>query len=281
MLTLLKEQIVPSLSADNALQGSLKTWIVIALLGQWAFAIYILSLYALPLLIGAAEQADKVSPTQGFDSTGSFNSFMFFGHIIPAAFMAISGIFQLSPGVRKNYPRFHRYNGRMFLFFGLCGALTGLYLSWGVGIRLSDIGALGVTLNGLLIPVFILLAWRSAVNKQFAAHQRWAVHSFILVNGVWAFRLFLMGWYVINQGPNGNTRNLDGPADITLSFLCYLLPMFIAELYFWAKKRRTDTAKWLATGAISIAVVITLIGVGAATMMMWSPRVMMIFNTLF
>ncbi|WP_240701823.1 DUF2306 domain-containing protein [Pseudoalteromonas rubra] len=281
MLTLLKEQLMPSWSADKCLQGTLKSWIVIALLGQWSFAIYILSIYALPLLIGAPELADKASPAQGFDNSGGFNSLMFFGHIIPAALMAMSGIFQLSPGVRKRYPRFHRYNGRLFLVLGMSGALTGLYLSWGVGIRLSDIGAMGVTLNGLLIPVFVVLAWRSALNKQFAAHQRWAVHSFILVNGVWAFRLFLMGWYVINQGPNGNTRSLDGPADIALSFLCYLLPMSIAELYFWAKKRRTDSAKWLATAAIGAATLITLIGVGAATILMWRPRVVMIFNSLF
>ncbi|MCG7537059.1 DUF2306 domain-containing protein [Pseudoalteromonas sp. OOF1S-7] len=280
MLTLIKEQLMPSWSADKCLQGVLKSWIVIALLGQWAFAVYILSIYALPLLIGAPEHADKVSPAQGFDSSGGFNSLMFFGHIIPAALMAMSGIFQLSPGMRQRYPRFHRYNGRLFLVLGMSGALTGLYLSWGVGIRLSDIGAMGVTLNGLLIPAFVFLAWRSALNKQFAAHQRWAVHCFILVNGVWAFRLFLMGWYVINQGPNGNTRSLDGPADISLSFLCYLLPMLVAELYFWAKKRRSDSAKWLATTAIGVAALITLIGVGAATMMMWSPRVVMIFNNL-
>jgi hypothetical protein len=44
-----------------------------------------------------------------------------------------------------------RWNGRMFLTLGLLGALTGLYLTWVRGSRLSDIGSIGLTLNGLLI----------------------------------------------------------------------------------------------------------------------------------
>ncbi|MFY8298785.1 DUF2306 domain-containing protein [Pseudoalteromonas sp. SS15] len=269
------------MSADSALKKAVTSWVSIVLVGQWAFAVYILSLYAIPLLIGAVHQADEISPARGFDTSAGFDSIMFFSHILPAAIMATSGLAQIIPKIRKTYPKFHRWNGRLFFTLGLSGAVTGLYLTWGAGIRFSDIGALGVTLNGVLILVAIFFAWKTAVKKQFAQHQRWAVHAFILVNGVWTFRLFLMGWYLVNQGPNGNNGNLDGPMDLTLSFACYLLPMLIAELIFWAKRCKTENIKWLAAMTTSIAAVITLIGVIAAAMMMWGPRVSMVIESIF
>ena len=169
----------------------------------------------------------------------------------------------------------------MFFVLGVTGALSGLYLSWIAGLRLSNLGAMGITLNGLLIPVAIYFAWRTAIKKQFAAHQRFAVHSFLLVNGVWTFRLYLMGWYVINQGSNGNTKTIDGPADIAISFACYLLPMVIAELIFWAKRNSSDSLKWMVSGITLTGGVLTLIGVGAAGLLMWYPRVKIVFEGLF
>lgn len=195
--------------------------------------------------------------------------------------MALSGLLQLFPSIRSRYPKFHRYNGRLFFILGITGALSGLYLSWIVGLRLSDIGAIGITLNGILIPIAIYFAWRSAINKQFSLHQRFAMHSFLLVNGVWTFRLYLMGWYVINQGSNGNSSTIDGPADIAISFACYLLPMAIAELVFWAKRSSNNSIKWIVTGFAATGALITLIGICAAGMLMWYPRVNSIIDGLF
>ena len=268
-------------SADNSLNNMVKAWVAIALIGQWAFAIYILSVYALPSLFGQSELTLSAAPGQAAKSTSSSDLSLMFVHIVPAALMAMSGILQLFPRIRAKYPKFHRYNGRMFFVLGISGALTGLYLTWGAGFRFSDIGSLGVTLNGILIPIFIIAAWKSAVNKQFVQHQRFAIHSFLLVNGVWSFRLYLMGWFIVNQGANGNTNKIDGPADIALSFACYLLPMAIAECVFWAKRTKSTKVKWFAFGAALIGAVITAIGVIAAIMLMWMPKIGDVFKALF
>lgn len=270
-----------SFPSDLILKYTVRGWVGIALLGQWAFAIYILSLYALPLLVGATAQAGDISPTQGFDTSADFNSIMFFTHIIPAALMAMSGMLQLFPKFRARYPKFHRWNGRMFFVLGLSGAFTGLYLTWGAGLRLSDFGALGITLNGLLIPVAIFLAWRAIRNRNVVQHERWAIHSFLLVNGVWSFRLYLMGWYLVNQGPNGNSQSLDGPMDIFFSYACYLLPMFFAELIFWAKRQKNSKINMLVIATTSVALVSTLVGITAAGMMMWGPRINQVMSTIF
>lgn len=269
-----------NISPDKVLNNVIKSWVLIALIGQWMFAFYIISLYLLPSIFGNAELTNTLSPGQAIKSEQAINP-VFYIHVLPAALMALSGLFQLFPKIRNNYPKLHRYNGRLFFILGLSGAFTGIYLTWGAGFRLSDIGSIGITLNGILIPIAIFFAWRSAINKQFLIHQRFAVHSFLLVNGVWSFRLYLMGWYIINQGSNGNTDTLDGYADIAISFACYLLPMAIAECIFWAKRNRSKSIKWFVSGIAALGTLITLIGVIAATMFMWTPRITQVLERLF
>ncbi|TPH13967.1 DUF2306 domain-containing protein [Litorilituus lipolyticus] len=281
MQVLLEKMSVPSFSAEQALNNIVKCWVVVALIGQWLFAAYILSVYAFPTLLGNTALTLSLSPGQGAKSESATDTLIFFAHILPAAIMAMSGLLQLIPNIRRNYPKFHKYNGRMFFIFGLSGAFTGLYLTWGAGFRFSDLGSLGVTLNGLLIPIAIYFAWKTIINKKLKSHQRFAIHSFILVNGVWSFRLYLMAWFVLNQGANGNSRNIDGPADIALSFASYLLPMLIAEIIFWAKRSESNKVKWSAASFAAIGTIITTIGVFAAGTMMWFPRVMKAFEGLF
>ncbi len=281
MLTLQNNLAKRSVSSQSVLDNVVKCWVVIALFGQWLFAIYIFTLYALPSLVSQPQVTHEMLPGQGITHKNTFDGFVFFTHIVPAALMALSGLLQLLPQIRNKYPKFHRYNGRLFFILGVSGALTGLYLTWVTGLRFSDLGSLGVTVNGLLIPVAIFFAWRTAVKNNFKLHQRFAVHSFLLVNGVWSFRLYLMAWFVVNQGPLGNSSKIDGPADIALSFACYLLPMLIAELVFWAKRQHSERIKWGVVCVSAFGVLITLIGVAAATMMMWLPRIKDVIVALF
>jgi hypothetical protein len=79
----------------------------------------------------------------------------------------VGGIIQLLPIVRRKFPVVHRWNARIFLSLGLMGALSGLYLTWVRGARLSDVGAMRLTLNVILIvvAVAVVLAWRYAMAK--------------------------------------------------------------------------------------------------------------------
>lgn len=264
--------------AKQFLQLSVSAWVAIALIGQWFFASYIFVLYVYPIVTGNLELVNLSKPIIGYVEGDTFGNASLFSHVIPAAFLSVGGIIQLLPIVRKKFPAVHRWNGRMFLTLGLLGALSGLYLTWVRGARLSDLGSLGITLNGMLILVAVVMAWRNATAKQFDAHMRWATHAFLLVNGVWFFRLYLMAWYVTNQGPNGNTANIDGPMDIFLSYACYGIPMLIAECVFWAKRQKQVTRIWTITALASIGTLITLLGVVAAIIMMWIPRISAAFS---
>jgi len=250
-----------------------KSWLFVALLGQWIFASYIFARFAVPTLTGTLSSADTAGLIKGYVDGDKFDNGILMLHLLPAILLSFGGIFQLLPYLRNKYPAFHRWNGRMFLSLGLLGAITGLYLTWGRGSRLSDIGAIGVTINGLLILLAATLAWRYAVKRQFQNHMRWATHAFILINGVWSFRLYLMSWFILNQGANGNTEKMDGPADIILSFASYLLPMLIAEIYFWAKRQKSTYRVSIANLFMLFGLLITILGVGAASLMMWWPRI--------
>jgi hypothetical protein len=250
-----------------------RSWLFIALLGQWIFASYIFIRFAVPTLSGSLTSADTTGLIKGYVNGDELGNSVLILHLLPAVLLSFGGMFQLIPYLRKKYPAFHRWNGRMFLTLGLLGAVTGLYLTWVRGSRLSDIGAIGVTVNGLLILLTVTLAWRFAIKRQYQNHMRWAIHAFILINGVWLFRLYLMGWFIINQGGNGNTEKMDGPADITLSFASYLLPMLIAEIYFWAMRQKNKFRVTIASLLMLFGLLSTVVGVVAATLFMWWPRI--------
>lgn len=257
--------------AARVLNGTVISWWLLALIGQWLFASYIAVRYGGPVLGGNYAAVNQGDHIMGYQPGATTHNLMYFSHILPAILLSICGVLQLIPQIRQKLPVLHRWNGRVFMLLGISGALTGLYLTWISGSRLSTIGAIGITLNGLLIPLAIVMAWRYAVARNFTAHRRFAVHSFLLVNGVWSFRLYLYGWFVLNQGPNGNTRYLDGPADIFFSFACYVIPMLVAELVFWGQRQTSSGRKWWVAGVMTIGALLTLVGIVAVTMATWWP----------
>lgn len=260
------------IKADDALAICVKSWFAFAMFGQLFFGIYVLFRYGIPLYMGTPEDINIGPGITGFVEGDFSGNSMLFIHVISASTLSFCGILQLVPSLRQKYPALHRFNGRLFLLIGLTGALVGLYLTWLRGTRLSDIGSIGVTLNGILIPIAIYCAWRYAIMGKIQLHQRWAVHAFFLVNGVWSLRLMVAGWVLLTGG-YGLNRTLDGPANMFFSFACYLLPMALAELYFWAKRQQPEMHKWLAVAGLGIGSLITLGGVCSAILIMWLPRI--------
>ena len=56
--------------------------------------------------------------------------------------------------------------------------------------------------------------------------------------------------------------------------------MLIAELYFWAQKQKNISRVWISAVAIASGALITLIGVFAAVMMMWTPRIINVLGAI-
>ncbi|MBR9825515.1 MAG: DUF2306 domain-containing protein [Alphaproteobacteria bacterium] len=259
--------------AHKALKTSGVIWFLAATVGQWLFVYYILMTHGRATLSGNYSEWDDVGLISGYVDGDLIANLLFISHVLLAVIMIVGGTLQLSPPVRKRFPTLHRWTGRVFLVIALFLAIGGYYMTWARGVRLSDIGAMGVSFNAHLIVFFSALTFYYAYKRQIDTHRRWAMRLFIVAHGVWFFRISLMGWYLINQGPVGSTRQLDGPADLVISFACYLVPLAMLELYQRAVDGHSTRFKWAMTVGVLLGTVAMSIGIFAALMMMWLPHI--------
>ena len=255
-----------------ALRLSASFWFFVTLIGQWLFAYYVSHAYGGPVVRLDFQAVNETQKITGFVEGDAVGNVFMLTHVLFGAVVSFGGLLQLVPQLRRHAPGVHRWTGRLFLSVSLVAAASGLWLTWGRGSRLSDVGALGVTLNGILILVAAPIAWRRARAGDLGAHRRWAIRTFLLVSGVWTFRLGLFGWLMANQGPLGNTSKLDGPVDQLMSYGSYLVPLAIAELYFWAQRRAGTGAQLLVAGTLGVLSLAMAFGIFAAFMISWRPH---------
>lgn len=245
-------------------------WFMVALAGQVAFAIYVILNYG-----GAAAAGDfdrwNETLVGGYVPGGTLGNIVLASHLLVAAAITIGGPLQLIAALRRTAPRFHRWNGRFYIALALIASLGGLYAVWTRGTAGGDLMRVGISLNGVLIVVAAALTLRTAMSRQFDSHRRWAMRLFILVSGVWFFRIGFMAWVLAMGGPVGVGEDFDGPFVRFWAFGCYLLPLALLELYL--RSRTASTPVQLATGGVmSLAIMGVLLGVFGAVAGMWLPR---------
>jgi hypothetical protein len=132
--------------------------------------------------------------------------------------------------------------------------------------------AVAISINALLIMLCAVMTLRHALARQFDVHRRWALRLFLVVSGVWFFRIGLMFWIAVNQGPVGfDPHTFRGPALVALAFGQYLLPLAMLELYFRAQKSRSAAAQGIMAASLGMLTLVTAAGIAAAFMFMWLP----------
>ncbi|MEO1251563.1 MAG: DUF2306 domain-containing protein [Pseudomonadota bacterium] len=254
---------------------SLKTagliWYLTAAAGQAGFIYFIVAYYWSRTLAGDYPAWNEKPLIDGYTPGDRMGNVMFALHVLPAAVITLGGLVQLIPNLRDRFPAVHRWNGRLFLFIAYGLALGGIVLTWGRGTYLSPISGIAITIDGLLILAFGAVAWRLAVKGDFDAHRRWAMRTFIVVNGVWFFRVMIMAWIILNQGPVGMTNNLDGPADIAIAFGCYLIPLAVLEVYFAAQRSQSAAPKYGAAVLVLAMTGLMAVGIFGTVAFMWGP----------
>jgi hypothetical protein len=259
--------------SDRLLSWASGAWLAAAMLGMTLFAVYIAATYGSAVVRGDIAAWSKTT-IKGHVAGDLSGNLVFAGHMVFAVVISVSGVLQLLPALRRRAPHLHRWNGRLFLTSAMVLALGGLHLVWVRDATMALSASLGVSLNAVLILAFGALALRAARAGNYAAHSRWALRTFMVAGGVWFQRLGYMAWMLLNQGPVGMTDNLDGPFDMFLSFGAYLVPLCVAELYIRARDQWTASAKLLVAGVIAVCTMLTLLGIGGATALMWGPRVL-------
>lgn len=259
--------------AQAALRAAAACWLGIAVLGQLLFAVYVAGFYGRAAVRGRPDLWDRVMPHGYVAGDGFFNLVLGF-HLLFAVAIILGGALQLIPRLRRATPGFHRWNGRAYLFFAAVMSIGGLAMVWIRGGVVGDLPQhLGISLNALLILVFAGIAWRHARARRFDLHRRWALRLFLAVSGVWFFRVGLMAWIVVNQGPVGfDPESFRGPFLSFLSFAQYALPLGVLELYFRAQRSRAPHGQFAMAAGLGALTLLMMIGIGAAFAIMWLPQ---------
>ena len=258
--------------ADRALKFATRFWFVIAVAGQWMFAFYVAAFYGGAAVRGDLQAWNKVMP-HGHVPGDTMGNAAIAAHLFLAVIIIVGGPLQLIPQIRSHAPAFHRWNGRIYMPAVFLTSLAGLYMVWSHGTVGDVVQHLGITLDAILIMVFAVLALRYAIARKITTHRRWALRLFMVVNGVWFFRVGLMFWIVVNQGPVGfDPKTFTGPFLSFWSFADYLLPLAILELYLRTKERAGATGRFAMAVGLFVVTLAMGTGIVVATMGMWLPR---------
>ena len=259
----------PLIDPRKALSFSGAVWFTAAALGQLAFVLYIAAFYYVSTFQGDFERMDG-RVIHGFISGDVLGNALFLSHVLLAFWITASGPLQFIPQVRNRFRAFHRWNGRFYLTVALLTSSGALVLSY-MRPHFGSIALLVVnTADGVLIIAFGCLALRAALQRRFDDHRRWALRMFIVVSGVWFFRLGYGFYFFITGGEMPGSHNLMGPADIAVAST-WVVALAGLEFYLFAQRRRSGALK-MAAAAMSVAAAGTvLVSSYFAAQMFWLP----------
>jgi uncharacterized membrane protein len=120
-------------------------------------------------------------------------------HVAASGVAMLVGAFQFLKPLRRKAPRLHRWIGRVYVAACVIGGLAGGAIA--LSSTAGPIAGWGFFMLAVLWAPFTLLALRSAMRKDFAAHERWMIRSFALTFGAVTLRLQLpLAGYLGAQG---------------------------------------------------------------------------------
>ena len=243
-----------------------------AIIGQLIFVYYIVAFYGGIAVSGEYERVNEQLP-HGIIEGDLIGNIMLGIHLALAAVITFGGPIQFIPFIRKRFPKFHRWNGRIYYLTAFIITFAGLYMNITRGSHGETLGLLGNILNAVLIVGFSVMAWRTAMQRDFVAHKKWALRAFLMVSGVWFFRVGYGIWLLLSGFSGvGMSKNLSGPVDIFLMFGHSLIPLLIIEGYFYAKQHTNWKVKRVAIIALASLSVLLAAGIVMVAMIFWMPK---------
>lgn len=255
--------------SKKALQLSTQLWLLVAVIGQWMFVYYIITFYGGTYLQGKTEAWNEVL-YNGLIAGDFIGNFFLTTHLLLAAVISFGGPLQLIPLIRRKAPKFHRWNGRIYIVTAFVISIAGLYMVFARGVVGGKIMAAGNVLNASLIMICAVMALRTALARDFVAHRPWALRLFLMVSGVWFFRIGFGLWIILNGGSApGVTDEFTGPFITFLAFAHSLVPLGILEAYLWLKGKVGTRGRFATATGIFVLTGLMAVGIFMASMIFW------------
>ena len=270
----------PARIADKALKASARLWFLVAVIGMLIFVYYIVAFYSGSSVQGGVRALNRYLPGEAIGNVA------FAMHILLAIIIMIGGPLQLtlgaiitgdgprrlSPKFRARVRPFHHWNGRIYMLTAVTASLAGLYMVWFPGTVGGVVGAIGISLDAVLIMIFAAMAVRYAIARDIATHRRWALRLFMVVSAVYFNRVGLNLWILLTGGVGIDFGTFTGPFMTFWVFGQYLVPLAILELYLRTQDRAGTTGKFAMAGGLFVVTALMGVGIFAVTTMSWLPR---------
>ena len=260
-------------AANAALRAAARFWFLVAITGQLMFACYITIFYGRAAVQGDFAAWNNVMP-HGHVPGDTMGNLAVAMHLLLAVLIIAGGAIQLIPRIRHRAPAVHRWNGRIYILAAFAISIVGLYMVWVRG-SVGDVSQhVAISLNAVLIMLCAALALRHALAREFGVHRRWVLRLFLVMSGVWFFRVGLMLWVFLNGGPAGfDPETFRGPFLTTLAFAQYLLPLAVLEIYLRTQDRAGAAGRMAMAAGLYLLTVAMGVGVFIAILGMWLPRI--------
>ncbi len=257
---------------DRFLSFSGILWFLVAAIGQWIFVYYVAAYYIPALSKSGLPGLGDTTLPDGFVPGDTAGNLAIAFHVIVAIIIIGGGPLQLIPPLRKAFPAFHRMVGRTYMTTAVLTSMAGLYLVWTRGVPGGALAPYAISLDAILIFIFAAIAVRFAMQRNIDRHRRWAMRLFMVVSAVWFFRIGVMFWFMATGGIGIDPETFTGPFITFLYFGQMFVPLLFLEIYFRAQESASAAPKVAATLLVLVATGVTAIGVFAASMGMWLPK---------
>jgi hypothetical protein len=158
----------------------------------------------------------------------------------------------------------------VFLASAMAAAVAGFYGVWMRGGAVDKANAIAISINAGLILAFGGQAWRTALKRDFASHRRWAMRTFLVVNGVFFLRIGVVAYGLIAKlaGPA-----IPGPEAFfdVWAFGSYLVPLAALELYLLAQAKAGPRGQVAAAGGLVALTALMTVGAAGAWFAFYAP----------
>ncbi len=258
--------------STRAFDAAVKAWYVVTATGHWIFLAYIVAVFYPPIAGAGLEGLRGLHLPSGFREGDTLGNIAAASHVLLAAIVIGGGPLQMLPALRNRFPAFHRALGRAYLLAAVVSAVGGLYMVWTRGTVGNMLGHVTISVDAVLILVFAAAAVRFAVARRITEHRRWALRLFMAASAVLFFRIGLMGWATLTGGIGIDFDSFTGPFLTVLGFAQFLLPLAMLEWYFHCQRHPNAAGRLAFTGVLALLTGYMAVGIFAATMGMWLPR---------
>lgn len=247
--------------AKKSLQYTSIFWFVTTLVGQWFFFYYIMSFYGFSVINDNMQLWNRWEPmgSTPYHANDFSGNLAFAAHAIGAGIVAFGGALQLIPKIRTFIPKFHKTNGYVFLITVFSLAISGFYLVWIRDPEPIDLAGIGTTINGFLILAFSYFTVRRAINKDLASHRKWALRLFLVSNAQWILRVGVFS-YLVSGNLLGLNPAFGDPFFAVWTFGCFVFPLLILQLYFYANEKSNVSVKFTASTILFVVTLLMIIG---------------------